>query len=307
MKRNDSYERFEQFEAAASQSFVPVRLRVPRDVGFRATLGEATVNGVVIAQIAGTPCWVQRDAHTIGSADPEMVKVALHRRGRADVEQDGRRCSARPGDLVAYETTRPYRLQYVDDFDITVIAIPRARLGLNAELIGQRSASVLPATAGVRSVVSACLTGLTGSLDEVPRAAGMHLADALVSLIISAFVGDWQAEPDADLGDRILAYCLANLTDPNLSVASVARQHGISVRYLHKLLNGRGTSPAAWIRRERLHRIHRDLSNPAFMNRTTTEIAARWGIFDPTHLARALKAEFGQTPKEIRHAALPPA
>jgi AraC-like DNA-binding protein len=307
VRQNDTYERFEQFEAAASQSFVPVRVRVPPDVGFHATLGDATVNGVVIARIASTPCWVQRDARTIGSADPEMVKVALHRSGRADVEQDGRRCSARPGDLVAYDTTKPYRLRYVDPFDITVIAIPRARLGINAELIGQRSASVLPATAGVRSVVSACLTGLNGSLDEVPRAAGMHLADALVSLVISAFAGDWRAEPDADLGDRILAHCLANLADPNLSVVSVARQHGISVRYLHKLLSCRGTSPAAWIRRERLHRIHRDLSNPAFANRTTVEIAARWGILDPTHLGRALKAEFGQTAKEIRQAALPSA
>jgi AraC-like DNA-binding protein len=307
MKRNDSYERFELFEAAASRSFVPVRLRVPPEVDFHATIGDAAVNGVVIARIASTPCWVHRDARTIGSGDPEMVKVALHRRGRASVEQDGRQCSPRPGDLVAYDTTKPYRLRYLDDFDITVIAIPRSRLGLDAELIGQRSASVLPATAGVRSVVAACLAGLNGSLEEVPRAAVTHLTDALVSLVTSAFVGDRRTEPDADLGDRIRAHCLANLTDPNLSLASVARQHGISLRYLHKLLSGRGMSPAAWIRHERLHRIRRDLANPAFANRTTGEIAARWGILDPTHLGRALKAEFGQTPREIRHTALPSA
>lgn len=303
---SNSYERLEQFQDAASQAFVPVKLRAPTGTGFHATIGGTTINGLVISRIAGTPCWVRRDARTIGSADPEMLKVALHRRGRAGVEQDGRQCTLQPGDFVAYDTTRPYYLRYWDDFDITVVAIPRSRLGLNADLIGQRSASALSANPAVRSVVSACLTGLGGSLDEMSRAAGMHLADALVSLVISAFVDDssWRGEPETDIGDRVLAYCLANLADPNLSVNSVARQHGISVRYLHKLLSKRGVSPAAWIRRERLHRIHRDLSNPALANLTTAEIAARWGILDPAHLGRALKAEFGQTAKDIRRAAL---
>jgi AraC-like DNA-binding protein len=86
-------------------------------------------------------------------------------------------------------------------------------------------------------------------------------------------------------------------------VESVARRHGISVRYLYKVIARRGTSLAAWIRRERLQRIHRDLSNPALANKTTSEIAVRWGILDPTHLGRSLKAEFGRTVTEIRRGA----
>ncbi|MGW7546770.1 AraC family transcriptional regulator [Streptomyces sp. NPDC054770] len=31
-------------------------------------------------------------------------------------------------------------------------------------------------------------------------------------------------------------------------------------------------------------------------------IAARWGLHDPAHLSRALRAEFGRTPSEIRRA-----
>ncbi|GAA2399423.1 helix-turn-helix domain-containing protein [Actinomadura vinacea] len=298
------YDRLEPFQAAAAKAFVPVRVRVPREADFRAAIGGGTVNGVAVGRIAGTPCSVHRDARLIGSADPEMLKVALIRRGRAGVEQDDQQCVVRPGDLVAYDTTRPYELRYWDDFDITVLAIPRARLGPSAELIRRRSASPLPVDVTVRSVVSGCLAGLGADLDGLSPAAGMHLADALVSLVTSAFTDEApeRAEPDSALGDRVVAHCLANLSDPDLSVGSVARRHGISVRHLHRVLSGRGISLAAWIRHERLLRIRRDLSNPALAHRTAAEIAARWGILDPTHLSRALKAEFGRTAKEIRSA-----
>ncbi|MGP4046233.1 AraC-like ligand-binding domain-containing protein [Streptomyces sp. 2A115] len=304
MRRND-YQGVEQFEAAASQSFVPLRIGVPAEGALRASLGGVVVDGVVISRIISTPCKVRRDVRQIGSADRELMKIALHRRGRADVEQNDRRGSLQPGDLVAYDTTRPYELRYWDDFETFVIGIPRSRLGLNAQLIARRSAAPLPAGSGVGQVASSCITGLGGNLEEVSPAAAMHLADALISLIISAFTDAVPSETGttSDLGDRILAYCLANLADPALSVGSVARRHGISVRYLQKLLNQRDMSLAAWIRRERLHRIHQDLSNSALANRTAAEIAARWGILDPTHLSRALKAEFGRTAQEIRRAA----
>lgn len=304
--RAHDFEQLEKFQAAASQAFVPLRIGVPKGNGFHATFGAKKINELPITTIAGTACAVRRDAHTIGSTDPELVKVVLHRRGRAGVEQDGRQWELNPGDLLAYATTRPYELRYWDDFDTTVIAIPCSRLGANAGLVGQRSAVRLPAGPGVSAVVSACLTGLGNDLDEVSAAAGMHLADALISLVVSAFTegSPRGGEPSAHLADRILAHCLANLADPTLSVESVARQHGVSVRYLHKVIGQRGMSLAAWIRHERLRRIHRDLSNSALATRTATEIAARWGIVDPTHLGRALKSEFGQTVTEIRRAAL---
>lgn len=302
--RPHDYEGLEQFEAAASQSFVPLRIRVPAERGLHASFGGMAVDGVVVSRIASTPCQVRRDARAIGSGDRELLKIALHRRGRAGVEQNGRQGLLQPGDLVAYDTTRPYELRYWDDFETYVIGIPRSRLGLNAELISRQCAAPLPAGPGVGQVASACITGL-GKGFEVSPAAAMHLADALISLIVSAFTdaGSPDTGTSSDLTDRILAYCLANLADPALSVGSVARRHGISVRYLQKLLNQRDMSLAAWIRRERLHRIRRDLSNPSLTNRTTAEIAARWGILDPTHLSRALKTEFGRTAQEIRRAA----
>lgn len=127
----------------------------------------------------------------------------------------------------------------------------------------------------------------------------------MASLLITAFAGTSgeRVERPTELADRILSYALANLHDPGLSAASVARRFGISPRYLHRLMRDRGIQFASWVRHERMKRIRQDLLDPRLANLTAAAIAARWGVLDPDHLGRALRAEFGQSGAEIRAAA----
>ncbi|PXY19422.1 helix-turn-helix transcriptional regulator [Prauserella muralis] len=134
---------------------------------------------------------------------------------------------------------------------------------------------------------------------------GRQLADALASRVL-AELGEPAPPGDGDdLADRILAYCLANLADPELSVETVAGAHGISTRYLQKVLRRRKIRLWAWIRSRRLERIRDDLRDPRLAHRTVSAVAARWGVTDATHLSRALKAEFGRTATQIRHGSRP--
>ncbi|HEY9411529.1 MAG TPA: helix-turn-helix domain-containing protein [Jiangellaceae bacterium] len=306
MERTQSGEGLERLAALASESFVPLQLRPVDDAPVRAQFQGGSVNGLVVARITAAPLAVERSRRLISSTDPEMLKVTLHLGGRAGVEQDRRHASLRPGDLVVYDTRRPYRLRYEEAFDTIVVGVPRGRLGSQGPLIERRNLTAMPADAGVRTLMAAFLTGVANTLDTMSDGAGMHLADAMVSLIVSAFcdVPSGQPESVSSLGDRILAYCLASLADPGLSVTSVARLHGVSVRYVHKVFSQRDLSLAAWIRRERLLRIRRDLADPDLLNRSTADIAARWGVLDVTHLGRALKASFGTSVLDLRRQAL---
>lgn len=262
--------RAEELQAAASSILVPLRVTASADAGFRARVDSARV-------------------------------------GPAYVMQDDRRARVNPGDLVVFDTGRPYELSVAGACDVVVIGLPRAMLGPNAELISRRVATPQPCGSGTRAVIAGFLSGLADHIDGLPGLPGIHLADALASLIITVFTDSppERVEVTSDLADRIIAYTLANLGDPALSVETVARRHGISRRYLHELFRRRGITFAAWVRRERLTRIRRNLQDPALAMRTTAVIAARWGIHDPGHLSRALRKEFGQTAAEIRLSAGP--
>ncbi|MDI2030307.1 helix-turn-helix domain-containing protein [Saccharopolyspora sp. TS4A08] len=302
----DVDEQIGEFEASASTVFAPLRIRPLRPGPFPNSLRAASAGDVAVTRIRCAPCQVRRTPRLIGSGDRELVKVTMLTAGRGEVEQDGRRCVLTPGDLVNYDTDRPYRLRFPESYDITVVAVPKSLLGGHVDTLASRSAVAVPTSQGVQRVVGGFFRTMTDALGDdtggLSGDVGRHLTDALVSMVLTE-LAELRPEPGEDFADRVRAHCLTRLDDPGLTVDSVARVHGVSVRYLHKVFAGSPMTLSAWIRRQRLERIRRDLADPVLADRTAAAIAARWGVLDGTHLSRALKAEFGMTAAEIRRTA----
>lgn len=232
-----------------------------------------------------------------------MFKVVLHRSGTAVASQEDRQRQVRTGDLLALDTRRPYALLLPDACDVVVLGVARGLLGPHAQTLARRSAETVPTDTGIAAVCAGLLGSLGDHITTVTGPRPEYLLDAVTSLLISVLtaVPPEQIEtPTATLTDRIVAYALSNLNDPELCVESVATRHGISPRRLHQLFHGRDRTFTEWIRHERLERIHRDLTDPSQLNHTITAIAGRWGVPDTSHLARAMKKKYGCTAAELR-------
>ncbi|MFF3751915.1 AraC family transcriptional regulator [Streptomyces sp. NPDC002018] len=297
-------EQAERLEHLGSRVFAPLRVVPDGDDGdFRGTLRHATAGDVVVTRVRATACEVRRAPGLIGSDDQELVKVTLRGRGQVGIEQDGRRCLLGPDELVAYETVRPYVLRFTEPADLVVLGIPRTLLGPYLGQVAGRTACAVPADSGAHRLAATLLRDAADDLEGLARDNGPHLADALVSLALSAIAGPSVAPPGQELADRVLAYCLRRLSDPCLCAESVAAEHRISVRYLYKILEPRDIRLSAWIRSRRMERIRHDLSDPALGHRGASVIAADWGVLDATHLSRTLRAEYGQSAAEIRRSA----
>ena len=293
-----------RFAALLAPSVGPVRVRPLADGTFHSSLRSAMAGEVRVSVMSGSPCVLTRDPDLIDPADPAFLTVTLHRTGRAGVAQDGRHCLLGPGDLVNYVTSRPYEVTFWEPYEAVVVSVPIAALGSHADTLAGRTAVAVGTDCGPRDVVGALFEGLAAKVDGCTLGAASrskeYLADAIVSLVIAELVDIAPQGAGDDLADRVLAHCLASLADPGLTVESVARAHGVSVRYLHKVLAPTGHTLSAWIRRQRLERVRRDLVDESLHGRTASAIAARWGITGTEHLSRALKAEFGMTANEIR-------
>jgi DNA-binding SARP family transcriptional activator/AraC-like DNA-binding protein len=298
-----AHERAESLGAVLSALLVPLRVTAGRR-DFWARTAAWRAGEVLVARVTGAAHQVRREPGAITSGDRELLKAVLNRAGPPlVVAQDGRRCSVPPGHIVACDTTRPYTIDAPGDCDVSVVGIPRDVLP--TEVPFDRTALPLPAERGVGSMVTACVSGAAEHLDGLPDEARRHLGDGLAALLMATLTGATpeRVETQTALTDRIVAYALANLGDPTLCAAVVARRHGISVRHLHRLFAGRDRPFTAWVRRERLERIRRDLQDPAQAGIPAAEIASRWGVHDPAHLGRALKTEFGFTAAELRNSA----
>lgn len=294
----------ERMQAAVSSILVPLRLTPRLDGPFQMQVTAAHAGEVTVARIEGGQGLVDRQRSLITSTDPELFMVTLDRRGSLLVEQDGRQHRVRRGELVFLDTRRPYRLRYDSPCDAVVLMAPRALFGLHADALRCRTAAPLASDSGTQAIVSAFLTGLGTQLDHMPGPSAIQFGQALTALLVAAISETTpdRVDPTTELTDKIIAYALANIADPGLCVESVARRFAISPRKLHRLFAHRHDTFAAWLREERLQRIHRDLLDPALAHYTVAAIAARWGLYDPVHLSRLLKARYGQTPAQIRRA-----
>ena len=145
-----------------------------------------------------------------------------------------------PGDLVNYVTSRPYEVTFWEPYEVVVVTVPLAALGSHTDTLAGRTAIAVGTDRGPRDVVGTLLDALAAKIDGcTPGDASSskeYLADAIVSLVIAELVDIVPQGAGDDLADRVLAHCLSHLPDPGLTVESVGRALGVSVRYLHKVL-----------------------------------------------------------------------
>jgi AraC-like DNA-binding protein len=104
----------------------------------------------------------------------------------------------------------------------------------------------------------------------------------------------------------VLADLEEHLGDSDLSPSSTARRLGISVRQLHALFAEHDRSFAAEVRRRRLELARRDLMDPARSHLRVIDISVEAGFVNVASFHRAFRRQFGQTPAQIRAAALGP-
>jgi AraC-like DNA-binding protein len=299
-------DRLDHYQAAASTAFAPLRI-TPADMsGFAGHIRNEQAGNLLVADIRSAPVTVRRTPKLITSTDNEMYKVALHVSGTALISQDGRQHEMSPGDLVIYDTTRPYTLDYSDDYRTIVIGCPRHHLAPNADALAEVTATPVATGSGIRRLVAGFFTGLANELDSNVEEGGVHLADSLLDMVVMAFLGPDNRRPGtrSTLLDRVIAHCEANLADPRLSVHTVAKAHGVSARYLHKVFASQDQTLAAWIRTRRLDRIRRDLENPRLAGRAVSAIAARWGLLDAANFSRLFRSTYGISPSEYRRHAM---
>jgi AraC-like DNA-binding protein len=130
------------------------------------------------------------------------------------------------------------------------------------------------------------------------------MAQNVIDLVAAAAadqLGENPAElPGADrvLLRRIRTFVRWNLSDPGLTPQVVARHHGISVRYLHRLFEAEDTTFCQWIRELRLQECRKELAAQAPGSVSLGQVARRWGFAGPSQFSKAFRTAFGLSPTD---------
>lgn len=273
---------------------------------FSGSLRSTRLDETCITEISASAHCVRRTAAQIAPTDAKFLKLSLLLEGRGFMAQDGRSAVLRPGDLAIYDTSRPYTFEFEDNVHTLLMVFPHRMVGMSADLLQQVTAVAMPGDSGIGKVISPFMEHLGANLDLLQGANGlrlMHSALGLITALLSAEVAKNSAPVDDSRRrhtERIRLYIESHLADPELSTASVAKAHFMSIRYVQYLFQEQGQTVSGYIRDRRLERCRLELLDPAFDSQSIHQIATRWGLLGGATFSKLFKAAFGESPRQYR-------
>lgn len=262
----------------------------------------ASVAGTHLRRISSVPHRFERTERQVRTADEDYLQIALARRGRTLVVQDGRETVMGPGEFVIYDSSRPFSFVTTDSFEYSVCLHPKSALPLSAAEMAAATAITFDGRRGVGAMLPPLLSSLDRAIaDDLPPAGQEAVARTIGDLFVAIVRCHVPKGASENLHvARARGHIRRHVADRDLCPASIAAACAISVSYLHKLFAENGTSVAATIREERLRGAWEDLRRPGLAHLGVAAVGARWGMPDPAVFSRAFRSRFGCSPSAHR-------
>jgi AraC-like DNA-binding protein len=296
--------RFEQWVHHARVTCGRLEVLCDPDRFARGRIVTATLADLQVSVISADPHTVVRQPRAAGG-EPGHVYVTTPLRGFAMVSQDDHQVAVRPGEIVTFDSSRPYSLTMPEPFRMVAVRAQHRSLGLTPDSTRRLETNSWSSLTGIGALASRTLAALGQHLTEFDEASLEPLGSAVAGLVTSLFTKrlHFADDPRLDRQTLMAGICRTareRLADSELNPAMLARRHSISLRSLQMLFAEHGTSPAKWIRDERLHRIRADLTNPRLAHLTVAIIGERWGLVDASQVSRLFRAKYGVSPRQYR-------
>jgi AraC-like DNA-binding protein len=273
--------------------------------GLRFTVEFMPLGGVSAGMVRGTASTFIRKP---GADRNDTLYMTINRRGRFRVVQQDATFELAVGDAAVFDNRRSSEFHCLDEGETWSISVPREALRLLVRDIDATIERHIPASNPALRLLVGYLETLF-ALDHVhqPALAGVHIADLVASAL------GVRQEAQATIEERgVRAARLRAVLDaiaqgagrPDLDPSTVAGELGVSVRYLHRLLQDTGMTFSEHVLDRRLERAHRLLRDPRLAHRKIGDLALQAGFSDLSHFNRSFRRRFGLTPSTARADAL---
>lgn len=259
---------------------------------------------IFVSTVRADPHSVLRTPAMIDSDGVGDYLLTLITRGSAELRQDDRSTLLGDAAFAILDTARPFVFSSHTEFEQVVVRIPRKLLTtrLPLRIVDHITASQVSARSGTGSVVSNLLQHIATLDDNVPTSAAVSFSSSALDMLVTALA---EAPIGVSITDLAHAHDLrkakhaleTHMHDPERSVTDIARELGMSVRYLQYLFRAEGSTPSGWLYQARLERARKMLLNSKI---TVRELSTYVGFRDISHFSRSFRRQFGTSPGQYR-------
>lgn len=223
-------------------------------------------------------------------------------------DQRGRSGFIDPGGVALLNSGEYYEAACSDDFENLTLKIPcptlRARLPTIDTLCARENIAnpTLSATIG-QMAAKLMKPDMPWSPEAADRLSG-NILDLICLMLETAHDPATPEFEDRSLTHimfkRFSAYMKEHLADSELSPASVAQAHRISLRYLFKIFKLHGTTFGHELMEMRLQEARRQILTAYRTHLSLQQIAFLCGFASQSHFSTRYRERFGESPRESR-------
>ena len=293
--------------------YVQLECDAPRAREFNGSIRSHSLAHLKLSVVESGPQRVLRTPGKISRASEDYFLVSIQTRGRGVVSQDGRDALLQPGDFALYDSTRPYELTFGADFQQMVLMLPGQQLRSLVRNTDSLTASPVSGRRGAGHLMINMLETLRQDIDALQPASAAAVANGVVDILVAGL----HTLPAANRQgvSELAGYHLARikqlvdqrLSEPQLSVATIAAELRMSAGHVHRLFQNEPASLAHYIWNRRLDACHRDLLDPTRAGHSIAAIAFSHGFNDAAHFSRSFRRRFGLSPRGLRLSRAPAA
>lgn len=304
-------ERLDYWTQTVCDQIVPVQIDPRGAEQLAGTAMRSTGLGALqVRQVVGGEHVYVRGEREIRAGDPGTLQVGMQLTGSSLLVQDGREAVMGAGDIVLYDSSRPFSLVMDARFHWQVFLLPKEKLRRSDREIATLTAVRIDGSTGVAGVVARFLRDVADRSDELEAdgsAAALceNAADLVGTLVRSELGQQWEVrDPQRMVLDAALSFIEAHLRDPSLGPERIAHAVNVSVRRLHQLFATTGRSVGEHVRDLRLAGVRRDLADPRLSGLSIARVAAAHGWQNASAFSRQFRLTESCTPTEFRVRAL---
>ena len=267
---------------------------------------EARLGAVTLTDTYISPQSIHRRKQHIGHFDKNCYYLGIEHVGEVTIHQAGSSFQLRPGVGALYYANEPYELRSPVKSRQFWVELPREAFDRRFDSGRPPLLTHINLGRGLGRIAAEFCATLAEEGANIAESAREKLGEQFMDILALALSG----EPDRQPADEksvqharlrsVKAYMESHLGDPNLSLAGIAKQNGISLRYLHQLFRLTETSVSEWLRSRRLQRCHDLLRSPRNANQSITDIAYSMGFSSSSHFSNLFRARFDLRPSDVR-------
>jgi AraC-like DNA-binding protein len=301
----DSSDAYDQYEDFVSQNFCKLSYRIHRDSDFRIRSRLQSVDGFMVGRFttAAGKGELIRTRAAINKDGQSRYALYIPIKGEQELQQFSRVEKCGPGSLALISMSDPFIQRKLGDNDTVYFFMPSTFV--DQRLIGGETICGRPMAinTGVRRLVYSSIMAFqresSGMTDVEFRGATRVLGE----LVLFAF------DNFADLSTNTRSVRSSNLarakrvmrarfTDTEFDISDVARECGISVRYLHELFHADGITVSEYLKQQRLQLARHMLENASSLT-TVTDVCFSCGFSNAAQFSTAFRQAFSVSPREV--------